>query len=233
MAAALLGDDLPPGAALLDLGSHHLKDLIAPESIFQLTADGLAADFPPLRTLELERHNLPLQATSFVGRPQVETVMGLLRRPDIRLITLTGVGGTGKTRLSLRVASEVIGEYEHGVYFVDLSQVTEPDSIAPAIINALGIAAPSRETPRKVLENYLAGRQLLLILDNFEQIVRGASLITALLAVAPRLKVLVTGRELLQIYGEYENAVPPLGVPDLAHSLSPAEYMTYEAVALS
>lgn len=231
--AALAAERLAPGVLLLELGSHRLKDLVGAEPIYQLAANDLPATFPPLRTLDVARHNLPVQTTPLIGRrAQVEGVTALLRRPDVRLVTLTGVGGTGKTRLALQVAAEIADAYEHGAFFVDLAQVTEPDGIAPAIIAALGIAAASREDPQAVVERYVAERHLLLLLDNFEQVVRGAAVVGALLRAAPRLKVLVTSRELLRISGEHEYTVPPLTVPDAGQALSCADYMRYEAVAL-
>jgi predicted ATPase/class 3 adenylate cyclase len=231
--AALIRDDLPPGVSLIDLGAHRLKDLTEDEAIFQLASADLPAMFPPLRTLDVARHNLPIQTTPLIGRrAQVDAVIDLLRQPGTRLITLTGVGGAGKTRLALQVAAEISDEYEHGVFFVDLTQVTEPDGMAPAIIGALGIAAPSREDPQAVVERYVTTRNMLLLLDNFEQVVRGAPVVSALLRAAPRLEALVTSRELLRISGEHEYAVPPLTMPEPGLALSCADYMRYEAVAL-
>jgi non-specific serine/threonine protein kinase len=207
--------------------------LVGAEAIYQLAADGLPATYPPLRTLDAARHNLPVQTTPLIGRrAQVEAVAGLLRRPDVRFVTLTGVGGAGKTRLALQVAAEIANEYEHGVFFVDLAQVTEPQAIAPAIIAALNVAAPSREDPQAVVERYIAGRQMLLLLDNFEQVVNGALVVSALLRAAPQLQVLVTSRELLRVSGEHEYAVPPLTMPEPGLALTCGEYMRYESVAL-
>jgi predicted ATPase/class 3 adenylate cyclase len=232
-AAELAAERLPAGVALRDLGSHRLKDLIAPETIYQLVAGDLPDAFPPLRFVEAARHNLPIQVTPLIGRQaQVAAVSALLRRPDVRLITLTGVGGTGKTRLSLQVAAEVVDEYEHGVFFVNLAQVTDPQAIAPAVLDALQVASPSNESPQVILERYIAGRQMLLLLDNFEQVISGAPLVGTMLAVAPRLEFLVTSRERLVISGEYEYAVPPLTLPDLAPSFAVADYLEYEAVKL-
>ena len=232
-AADLVRENLPARATLIDLGTHRLKDLVAPVAIYQLSVEGLSEDFPPLHTLDRVRHNLPVQPTPLVGRrPQVDAIIAMLRSPDIRLVTLTGVGGTGKTRLSLQVAAEVMDEYEHGVFFVDLAQVTEPEAIAPAVIDALGIAAPSREDPQAVLEKYVAGRQMLLILDNFEQVIRGAPLVTALLRVAGRLEVIVTSRELLRISAEHVFSVPPLTLPEISPLSLPVDFMNSEAVTL-
>lgn len=231
--AALVHDDLPPAVKIVGLGQHRLKDLVEEETIFQLVAGDLPRDFPPLRTLDAGHNNLPFQATSLIGRRlEVDEIMDLLRDPGVRLVTLTGIGGTGKTRLALQVAAEQADEYEHGVHFVDLSPIIAPEGVAPAITNVLGIATRGQENPLESLKKYLGTRQLLLVLDNFEQVIGAAPLATDLLAAASKLKILVTSRELLRVTGEYEYAVPPLTLPDLSHSLTPNEALGYESVAL-
>lgn len=231
--AGLVRDGLPPTVSLVDLGYHRLKDLTEGEIIYQLVADDLPRDFPPLRTLDAGRNNLPLQATSLIGRRrEVDEIMDLLRDPDVRLVTLTGIGGTGKTRLALQVAAEQAGEFEHGVHFVDLSPVTLPDGVAPAIANVLGIAMRGQESPFETLKKYLGSRQLLLVLDNFEQVIDAAPLAADLLAAAPKLEILVTSRELLRVAGEYEYAVLPLTLPQLGQPFTAGEALRFESVAL-
>lgn len=232
-AAELARDRLPSGVSLIDLGFHRLKDLPQPETVFQLTGDDLDSTFPPLRSQDSGRHHLPLQLTPLIGREaQVKEVAGLLHKPDVRLTTLTGVGGTGKTRLALQVASTLSDEYEQGVHFVDLSAISDPAGVAQAIANTLDLTASRQDDPHLLLTNYLAGRHLLLVLDNFEQIMASAPLISDLLLGAPRLQILVTSRELLRLSGEHEYPVPPLALPTSRSVTSPDDLLAYEAIAL-
>jgi class 3 adenylate cyclase len=138
--AELLREHLPIDTALHDLGPHRLKDLSHPEQIFQLGAPDLPADFPPLRTLDRRRTNLPAQPTLLIGRErEIVEVTALLRRDDVRLLTLTGPGGTGKTRLALQAAAELLDDFAHGVYFVNLAPIRDPDLVATAIAQTLGV----------------------------------------------------------------------------------------------
>jgi predicted ATPase/class 3 adenylate cyclase len=209
----LVDRGLPDGVSLRDLGEHRLKDIAQPEHLHDLVIEGLPADFPPPRTLDARPNNLPLQLTSFVGRVEE---MAEIRRllTGTRVLTLTGAGGTGKTRLALQVASETLLEYRDGAFFVDLSAVTDPGLVPSAMAESLGV----RETPeRSVLEgvkDHLRSRELLLVVDNFEQVQEGASVIEDLLSAAQDLKVLVTSRVVLGLRGEQEYAVPPLSPPD-------------------
>jgi predicted ATPase/class 3 adenylate cyclase len=229
----LVARQLTDGVTLRDLGSHRLRDLPAPEHVFQLVIDGLPADFPPLRSLDARPNNLPAHISSFVGRGrETGEITGLLG--SARLLTLTGPGGTGKTRLALNVAAELLDEYEHGCWFVPLEVYTDPELVPPAIAKELGVALPGDRPAVEVLGSWLAGRELLLILDNFEQVTGAAPLVAHLLEAAPRLRVLATSRTPLHIYGEREYPVPPLAViAELrAASVSADALSQYEAVQL-
>ncbi|MFL5735544.1 MAG: ATP-binding protein, partial [Chloroflexia bacterium] len=229
----LVRDALPPGATLRDLGEHRLKDLIHPERIFQLCAPGLAANFPPLNTLDARPNNLPAQRAPLVGRnAECAAVQRLLLRGDVGLVTLTGPGGIGKTRLALQVAANLIDDFPDGVFFVPLEHITDPTQVAPAIARTLGIRQPSGDEVLDALAGYLSDKRLLLVLDNFEQVVSAGPLVATILAAAPQLKVLVTSREVLRVRDEQEFPVPPLQVPDLDR-LPPVEDLSrYESVAL-
>jgi predicted ATPase/class 3 adenylate cyclase len=204
---------LPEGTSLRDLGEHRLKDIAHPEHLYQAVIEDLTSDFPPPRTLDARPNNLPSQLTSFVGREEeIAEVRSLLERT--RLLTLTGAGGTGKTRLALQVATEVLLEFADGAFFADLSSVTDPALVPSALADALGV----REVPGRlildVVKDHLRERQLLLVVDNFEQVTEASPTIEDLLTAAPGLKLIVTSREVLSVRGEQEFAVPPLEPPD-------------------
>ena len=228
---ALVDHDLPAGLMLKDLGVHRLKDLARPERLFQLTISGLAADFPMLRTLESTPNNLPTQLTSFIGRDdQVREAKQLLARS--RLLTLTGPGGTGKTRLSLQIAAEVLDQFSDGVYFVPLSAVHDPDLVPSAIAQALAISTTGSRRPIDALLDHLREKRTLLVLDNFEQLLKAAPIATQLLEGSPGLRVLVSSRAVLRVYGEQEFPVPPLGLPDLKVLPGLAALSQFESVRL-
>jgi len=232
-AQELVRDSLPKGVALRDLGEHRLKDLARPERLFQVTAPDLPSDFPPLRSLDRYTHNLPAQPTPLIGRESaVLDIADLLRRDNVRLLTLTGPGGTGKTRLALQAAADLLDEFRDGVWFVALAPIRDHTLVLAAIAQALGVAEAPGQSLEESLKAYLRSRQALLVLDNFEQVLAAGPQIAALLAAAPALKALVTSREMLHLYGEHEYEVPPLSLPDL-HHLPPIERLTqYEAVRL-
>ncbi len=206
----LLAGDPGPGITLRDLGEHRLKDVARPERIYQVEADGLDATFPALRSLDSTPNNLPPQLTSFVGRAEVAAAAGHLERA--RLVTLTGPGGTGKTRLSLAIAAQVADRFPGGSWFVPLAAISDPDLVAATIAGTLGVLSAAGMPLERVIE-YLRDRQALLVLDNFEQVVAGAPVVARVLEGAPMVTVIVSSRAPLRISGEQEFPVPPLRVP--------------------
>jgi predicted ATPase/class 3 adenylate cyclase len=232
-AQELARDQLPVGAQLRDLGEHRLKDLDRPERVFELLAPDLPADFPPLRTLESRPNNLPMQPTPLVGRErEVEDIRGRLLAPEVRLLTLTGPGGAGKTRLALQAAADLLDEFEDGVFFVALATLTDPTLVASTVAQALGVRESGDQPLIEGMKDYLKDKRLLLVLDNFEQVLEAAPLAGELLS-APRLKVLATSRIPLGVYGEHDYAVPPLAIPDPKRLPGLEALSQYEAVRLS
>jgi predicted ATPase/DNA-binding SARP family transcriptional activator len=215
---------------LRDLGPHRLKDLTQPERIFQVVAAELGQEFPPLDTLDARPTNLPTQPTALVGRErELGEARERLLREDIRLLTFTGPGGTGKTRLALQVAAEVVEQFPAGTFFVGLAPIADPELVVPAIARALSVRESAGRSVAETLEDYLRERKLLLLIDNFEHVVTGAPAVADLLAAAPWLKVLATSREPLHLAGERVYAVPPL---DLPPDVSVDALAANEAVAL-
>jgi predicted ATPase/class 3 adenylate cyclase len=213
-AAATVTGALPAEVALRDLGSHRLKDLEGPEQLFQVVADGLPESFPPLATLDARPNNLPTQTTAFLGRESVlDEIRELLDADDVRLVTLTGPGGTGKTRLGLQAAAEQVDRFDDGVFFVDLSAEREPDAVFAAIARSVATGASGEDSPLEALARRLGDAQMLLLLDNFEQVTVAAPDLVTLLQRCPRLKALVTSREALRVRGERQFPVPPLSLP--------------------
>jgi predicted ATPase/class 3 adenylate cyclase len=209
----LVEHSLPEGTSLRDLGEHRLKDIAHQERLFELVIEGLPCEFPPPRTLDARPNNLPLQLTSFVGRDEeIANIRDLLQRT--RLLTLTGPGGTGKTRLALQVAAEILTEYRDGSFFVDLSSVSDPTLVPSAIATALGVPEVPGRPLLDLVKEHLSPRELLLIVDNFEQVAEAAHVVESLLTGAAKLQVLVTSRICLSIRGEHEYEVPPLRPPD-------------------
>ena len=229
----LVRDHLPANVALRDMGERRLKDLIRPERVFQVIAPDLPADFPPLKTLDARPNNLPAQATPFIGREgAIRAIKEHLSRGKVRLLTLSGVGGTGKTRLALQAAADLVDEFEHGVFFVPLAALSDPALVLPAIAKTFDVREAAGRPLHDQLKDYLREKEMLLVLDNFEQVVEAASSVSDLLSAAPRLKVLVTSREILRLSGETDYPVPPLSLPD-SKQLPPVNVLTqYEAVAL-
>jgi predicted ATPase/class 3 adenylate cyclase len=231
--AELVREALPAAAGLHDLGQHRLRDLQRPERVFQLVAPGLAVDFPALRTLESFPNNLPVQPTPLIGRErEVVTGRGLLQHPEARLVTLTGPGGVGKTRLGLQIAADLLREFPDGTFFVDLAPVISADLVIPSIAKTLSVREAANRPILDSLKEYLRDRQLLLVLDNFEHVLASAAQVADLLSTCLRLKVLVTSREALHLRGERQFPVPPLSLPDRSRGESVDQLTRYEAIRL-
>ncbi len=230
--APLVRDSLPPDLTLRELGEHRFKDLVRPQQLFQLVIAGLPQEFPPLRTLDATSNNLPTQLTSFVGR-QAQLENGLTLLKTRRLVTLTGSGGTGKTRLALHLAADALAGYRDGAWLVELAPISDPAAVAPAVAAALRIAERAGETTTNALVAGLRGRSLLVVLDNCEHLIMAcAQLVDALLRSCPELTVLATSREGLNVPGEALMPVPSLSVPD-DDSLPDLDALRqYEAVRL-
>jgi predicted ATPase/class 3 adenylate cyclase len=229
----LVERDLPAGLGLRDLGEHRLRDLQRAERLWQLVIEDLPAEFAALRSLSTRPNNLPLQATPFVGRGQeIETVRQIVLREDVRLVTLTGPGGMGKTRLALQTAAGVVDRFADGVFVVELGAVQDPAMIGSRIAASLGVAENAARPVLDSVTDHLRHRELLLVLDNFEQVVAGAPVVAELLHECPRLKTLVTSRIVLHLSGEYEYQVPPLPVPDPKRPAGFEALAAYAGVAL-
>ena len=218
----LLEDRPVEGVRLRDLGDHRLKDLSAPVRIVQVVALGLPAEFPPLRTLDARPNNLPTQLTTFIGRDaELDEAAGLLA--TTRLLTLTGPGGTGKTRLSLQLAARASDDFPDGVFFVPLEPIRDPMLVAPRIATAVGVAEGGTRPVAESLADWLRDKRLLLVLDNFEQVISAASIVADLLRSAPDIKAIVTSRAVLHVSGEQEYPVPGLPTPPDPSQLSGLE----------
>ncbi|MFL5641232.1 MAG: ATP-binding protein [Chloroflexota bacterium] len=228
---ALVAASLPDDLSFRDLAEHKLKDLPAPERIWQLSISGLSEDFPPIRSVDWRRGNILPSPTPLIGRRDELTAITdlVMQRP---LVTLIGPGGTGKTRLGRAVAEQLATDFTDGAYFVSLQDARDQAAVAAAIADAIAVRErPDRDLEQGVKE-HLRNRHSLLVLDNFEQVVDAAPFIAELLAASPGLRVVVTSRAVLHLSGEQTFEVPPLRVPD-GRDLPPvAEVGRYEAIAL-
>jgi predicted ATPase/class 3 adenylate cyclase len=224
---------LPTGAALRDLGEHRLRDLLDPERVFQLLHPELPDQFPPLRSLENRPNNLPRQPTPFLGRErEVADVVGLLGTDEVQLLTLTGPGGTGKTRLALQAAADLLDDFPDGVFFVPLASVSDPALVPSAIAGALGIREEGERSLMDRLHDVLAPKWLLLVLDNVEHLIEAASAVGELLGASSALKVLATSRLPLHLRAEREYPVPPLALPRRKPPPTLEQLSQYESVRL-
>jgi predicted ATPase/class 3 adenylate cyclase len=218
----LVADDLPAEVTLRDLGAHRLKDLREAEHLVQLVIEGLADTFPPLRSLDARPNNLPTQLTSFVGRERELVEAAELLR-GTRLLSLTGPGGTGKSRLSLQVAATTADDYPDGVWFVELDAVRDAALVAPTIARTLGVADNLTRTPVDMIAESIGNGHVLLVLDNFEQVVEAGRDVAGLLRRCPNVRCLVTTRIALHVSGEQEYPVPGLPAPPDTTRLSEVE----------
>jgi predicted ATPase/class 3 adenylate cyclase/tetratricopeptide (TPR) repeat protein len=219
-AAELVADRLPAGAWLTVLGTHALRDLPRPERVVQLCHRDLWSDFPPLRTPKSSgAHNLPVQLTSFVGREAELTQVGELLAEN-RLVTLTGAGGVGKTRLAVQVAAQMAGEFDDGVWYVDLAPITDPDLVPVTVARALGLPDQPGHSTMDTLLRFVRSRRMLVVVDNCEHLLdASAALIIDLLAASSRLTLLATSQGPIGLAGEVSWRVPSLSLADEAVEL--------------
>src|SRR5579859_4519531 len=224
---ALVEGELPPGVTLRDLGEHRLKDLRRAKHLYQLVIAGLPSDFPPLKSLDAAPNNLPIQLTSFIGRTQEMSEISRLLSEQ-RLVTLIGPGGSGKTRLAIQVAAEVADDFPGGVFFVALGPISDPRLVAATVAQSLSLTETAGHSIVDTLKDYLQKKSVLLVLDNFEQVIAAAPLAAELLAGCAQLKILATSREGLRVSGEHVYPVPPLPLPNLAQ-LPPPEVLAQNA----
>jgi predicted ATPase/class 3 adenylate cyclase/DNA-binding CsgD family transcriptional regulator len=229
--ADLVGEHLPDDAGLLDLGSHRLRDLNRPEQVFQLVHPDLRQEFPPLRSLDSMPHNLPVQLTTFVGRTAERAALGKLIAEQ-RLVTLTGSGGCGKTRLALELAADALDTHPDGVWFCDLSALADADGVAQALAVVLGLRERSQGW-EQVVATHLRESRTLVVLDNCEHVVAGcAALADALLRHCEGLTILATSREPLGVDGEISSRVPSLAAPDRREPTPIDAVSAFDAVRL-
>ena len=232
--AELVRGQLPGDVTLRDMGEHRLKGLVNPERLWQLVAPGLVAEFPPLLSLNKIPNNLPAQPTTLIGREaELSEILQRMNSEGVRLLTLTGPGGIGKTRTSLQAAAELIDRFEDGVYFVDLAPIRDPESVPSAIAQTIGLRGTSDRPLFDELKGQLREKTMLLLLDNFEQVTDAAARVVELLRDCPKLKLLATSREALHVRGEYVFPLSPLALPEPDLKKLPLEQLTrYEAVRL-
>jgi len=221
---ALAAGSLASDVRLRELGTYQLRDLTESERLAQVDAEGLPTAFPPPRTAESRPTHLPGQLTTFVGR-QDELAEAEALLQGTHLLTFTGPGGTGKTRLSIALATRVADRFPDGVFFVPLEPIRDPLLVSSRIVASIGVAEGTTQPVAEALPEWLASRRVLLVLDNFEQVLDGAPVVAELLRAAPDLKVIATSRAALHISGEQEYPVPGLPVPPDLAALSSAERM--------
>jgi predicted ATPase/class 3 adenylate cyclase len=233
-AGALAGERLPPGASLLDLGEHRLKDLGRPERVFQLVHPDLEAIFSPLTTLRADGAGQPVRTVNLVGRQaEIKEIRNRLGDAQVRLLTLTGPGGTGKTSLAMRVAEDLSSDFPDGVCFIDLSNARNTNAVLVAIARSIGLGEVIDRPLQEELTDRLRSRRMLLILDNFEQVTEAAGALAQLLSDCPDLTVMATSREALHLRAEHVFPVPPLLLPPAAAGHATAgQAGAYEAVEL-
>ncbi len=232
VARAHVQGDLPEGVSLIDFGPHRLKGLAEPEHVWQLSIAGLRAEFPPLRSLNPQLNNLPMQVTSFRGRERdLEEVTLLLA--DHRLLTLFGAGGVGKTRLAVQAGADLLEQHPDGVWFADLAPISSGELVSSVVAKVLGISQPDDGRVDEAILAWLKRKRLMLILDNCEHLVATvAALADAILRSCPDVRILATSRQALGITGEVVHRLPSLALPETTEGLSAQDAMGYGAIAL-
>lgn len=229
--AALLQDTIPPQVSLIEMGEHHLKGLQQPERLFQMVAPGLRRDFPPLNTTTIIPHNLPHKLTPFIGRSKEIQAIGALLK-SARLVTLTGSGGVGKTRLGIEAARRALSAYPQGIWYVELAPLSDAELVPATVVATFGLSEPQGRSLIDLLGEYLADKHCLLFLDNCEHLIEAsASFAEYLLNACPDLTVLATSREALGIEGEQAFLVPSLSLPD-GDSITPETFIQFESTEL-
>ncbi len=215
-----------------DLGERRLKDLIQPIRLFQVISSELREDFPPLKTLDARPNNLPVQLTSYIGMKDViSRARELLSK--INLLTLLGSGGSGKTRLALQIGADMIDEFSNGVFIIELAPVSDPTLILQTFMNSLSVKEEAGRNPIDTLNDFLSGKDMLIILDNCEHLVEECALFTEMILKShPKLKIIATSREALNCSGEQKYKVPSLSVPDTDTNLSPEQLTQFDSVRL-
>jgi predicted ATPase/class 3 adenylate cyclase len=228
----LVGTDLPGGFALADLGEHSLKDITAPERLFQVVAPELPREFPALRTVDARPNNLPRHITTFIGRHEVMADAKRLLA-STPLVTLTGPGGIGKTRLALELAEEVLDEYDDGVWLVELGSLTDPAFVVQAVASVLGVVEQPGRSLLSTIVDHSRMRNLLVVLDNCEHVPDAcAEAVNALMRGCPRVRIIATSREALAVPGEALFPLPSLSLPGEYDLVSAAEVARFESVRL-
>jgi predicted ATPase/class 3 adenylate cyclase len=203
IAADLISDKLPAGVKLKDMGECRLKDIMQPVHLYQLMIGDLPSDFPPLMTKDVVRHNLPAQLTAFIGREsELAALHSLLSDSHNRLITILAPGGMGKTRLALETASQMVQVFPQGIYFIGLDRITSAELIVDSVAEVLPIFLASNEDPKSRILEYLRDKTILLVMDNFEHVLDGATFVQEILKVAPQIQILATSRAKLNLTGE-------------------------------
>jgi len=228
-----VANGLPDSVTAIDHGRHKLKDLGQPERLYEIRHPSFQSlwNDAPLRTLEALQHNFPEQITTLVGRQRERDELNqLLSARQQRLITLTGSGGTGKTRLAIQIAADRVQNFKDGVWLVELASVQDPRAVCAAIAEALQIQIPGSSDPKAALISFLRAKRTLVVLDNFEQVADAAPLVSDLLRECANLYCLVTSRELLHLTGEYEYPVYPLSFPMPGES--PIDWSQFDSVQL-
>jgi predicted ATPase/class 3 adenylate cyclase len=229
----LLSDGIASSVAVRDLGEHRLKDLTRPQRLYQLLISELESDFPPLKTLDNRPTNLHAQPNPLFGRQrELQEVGAILRRNDVRLLTLTGGGGTGKTRLGLQIGADLLDAFSDGVFFVSLAAIMEPELVPATIARTLSVRERTGQSQGETLMEYLREKELLLLLDNFEHLSGAAPSVAELVAGCPQLTVVVTSQAPLRLSAEHVYQVAPLPLPDTSDDHDPESLLNSDAVAL-